>query len=346
MSSPHHSASSSASPRPTFLGLPDAGERARVAVICAPYDLTSTYGKGADRGPEALLAASHSVETWDEETGRDLESLSYTVWRPADERAFGRQSPEAMAAELHAAHERHLARGQITLGLGGEHGITYGQFAALHRRHPDLAVLQIDAHLDLRDSYEGSKHNHACIAARFLEAGVPLVQVGMRSCSREESALVKERNLHVYWAREVAGRTAYHREVLATLVERPVFVTVDLDGFDPSVMPATGTPEPGGLSWFDVTRLLSAVARHCNVIGADITELAPMDDSQPDPTSASGVGAGGGATAAAPRVAFGSGTAEAAAARNESREGNRWSRPSEFLAARLAAKMVAYFWVK
>jgi len=314
-------------PRPTFLGLPDAGERARIAVICAPYDLTSTYGKGADRGPEALLVASHSVETWDEETGRDLEPLGYTVWRPADTAAFGRQSPEAVVAELEAAHERHLAAGRITLGLGGEHGITYGQFAALHRRHPDLAVLQIDAHLDLRDSYEGSKHNHACIAARFLEAGVPLVQVGMRSCSREESALVAERGLRVYWAREVAGQAAYHREILAALVERPVFVTVDLDGFDPSIMPATGTPEPGGLSWFDVTRLLLAVSRHCRVVGADITELAPADEG-PDGAPA------------------GSGTAGAAAARAESREGNRWSRPSEFLAARLAAKMVAYFWVR
>jgi agmatinase len=315
MSTAHRPPNTQAAPGtaqfPTFLGLPDAGERARVAIVCAPYDLTSTYGKGADRGPDALIAASYAVETWDEETSRDLEPVGYTVWRPADAAAFGRQSPEAMVGELQAAHERFLAAGQITLGLGGEHGITYGQFAALHRRHPDLAVLQIDAHLDLRDSYEGSKHNHACIAARFVEAGVPLVQVGMRSCSREESALVAQRGLRIYWAREVAGHTAYHREVLATLVERPVFVTVDLDGFDPSIMPATGTPEPGGLSWFDVTRLLSTVGRHCQVIGADITELAP-----------------------------------AAAAGAESREGDRWSRPSEFLAARLAAKMVAYFWVK
>src|SRR6188474_619118 len=90
--------------RPTFLGLPDAGERARIAVVCAPYDLTSTYGKGADRGPEALLVASHSVETWDEETGRDLEPVGYTVWRPVDAAAFGRQSPEAMVAELEAVH--------------------------------------------------------------------------------------------------------------------------------------------------------------------------------------------------------------------------------------------------
>ena len=336
MSASRHSPSSPHPPpadRPTFLGLPDAGERARVAVVCAPYDLTSTYGKGADRGPEALIAASYAVETWDEETSRDLEPLGYTVWRPADAAAFARQSPEAMVGELQAVHERFLAAGQITLGLGGEHGITYGQFAALHRRHPDLAVLQIDAHLDLRDSYEGSKHNHACIAARFVEAGVPLVQVGMRSCSREESALVAERGLRIYWAREVAGHTAYHREVLATLVERPVFVTVDLDGFDPSIMPATGTPEPGGLSWFDVTRLLSTVGRHCTVIGADITELAPA-----------GGASGGGASGAG--HAFASGSAAAAAARAESREGDRWSRPSEFLAARLAAKMVAYFWVK
>lgn len=284
--------------RPTFLGLPDAGSAASLAVICAPYDGTSTYGKGADRGPEALLAASGSVETWDEETSVDLEAGRYTVWRPADPRAFGALPPERMVAELREIHEAFLSRGVPTLGLGGEHSISYGQFAALQARHPDLAVLQVDAHLDLRDSYHGSKHNHACIAARFLEDGAELVQVGMRSCSREEAAFVAERGLQVHWARLVAGRVAYHREVLARLVDRPVFVTVDLDGLDPSIMPATGTPEPGGLSWFDLALLLATVARHCRVVGADITELAP--------------------------------------------DGH--SRPSEFLAARLAAKMVAWFW--
>jgi agmatinase len=287
--------------RPTFLGLPDAGALAQIAVVCAPYDLTSTYGKGADRGPDAALAASGAVETWDEELSVDLEALTYTVWRPADHAAFGRLPPEAMVAALQAAHEQHLARGQVTLGLGGEHSITYGQFAALRARHPDLAVLQFDAHCDLRDTYKDSRHSHACIARRFLEDGAPLVQVGMRSCSREEAALIAERGLKVHWARDVVGRVAYHREVLEVLAERPVFVTVDLDGFDPAIVPATGTPEPGGLQWYDVTRLLLAVARHCKVVGADITELAPTPDGQA-------------------------------------------SRPSEFLAARLAAKMVAAFW--
>lgn len=286
---------------PTFLGLPDAGPSARIAVVCAPFDGTSTYGKGADDGPEALLAASGSVETFDEETGVDLEAHGYTVIRPGDPDGFRRLTPEAMVEQLRRMHAEQIAKGRITLGLGGEHSITYGQFAALHAQHPDLAVLQIDAHCDLRDSYGGSKHNHACIAHRFLEAGVPLVQVGMRSCSREEFELIRERKLDVFWARNVAGHVAYHREVLLRLAERPVFVTVDLDGFDPSALMATGTPEPGGLSWFDVTRLLFAVGRHCRVVGADITELAPTPD----------------------RVV---------------------SRPSEFLAARLAAKMVAYFW--
>lgn len=285
-------------PLPTFLGLPDAGESADLAIVCAPYDLTSTYGKGADLGPEALIRASGSVETWEEETGFDLEAMRYTVRRPEDPVAFGKLTPEDMALATRALHEQVLEVGQIGLGLGGEHSITYGQFAALKARHPGLAVLQIDAHLDLRDSYDGSKHNHACIAARFLEEGAELVQVGMRSCSREEAEFVKSRGLTPYWARHVTGRVAYHREVLETLAERPVFVTVDLDGFDPSVVPATGTPEPGGLSWFDVTRLLAMVGRHCTVVGADITELAP--------------------------------------------DGN--SRSSEFLAARLATKMIAYFW--
>ncbi len=284
---------------PTFLGLPDAGEDAAIAVVCAPYDLTSTYGKGADAGPEALLTASSAVETWDEETETDLESLRYSVWRPENAETFGSRPPEDMVLELQGVHGRLLDQGAITLGLGGEHSITYGQFAALLERHPDLAVLQIDAHLDLRDSYEGSRHNHACIGARMLEAGVELVQVGMRSCSREEAELVRRRDLTVYWARDVAGSSgAYHREVLDRLSGRPVFVTVDLDGFDPALMPATGTPEPGGLGWFDVVRLLRAVGQDNRVVGADITELAP--------------------------------------------DGH--SRASEFLAARLAAKMVAYFW--
>lgn len=284
---------------PTFLGLPDAGRDAAVAIVCAPFDGTSTYGKGADRGPEALLAASGAVETWDEETGVDLESLRYTTWRPDDPAAFGAQTPEAVVAALEGVHRELLAGGAATLGVGGEHSITYGQFAALRERHPDLGVVQIDAHLDLRESYAGSRHNHACIAARMLETGVELVQVGMRSCSREEAALVAERGLSVYWARDVAGSSgAFHREVLDRLAGRPVFVTVDLDGFDPSLVPATGTPEPGGLGWFDVVRLLRTVGQHNRVVGADITELAP--------------------------------------------DGH--SRASEFLAARLAAKMVAYFW--
>lgn len=286
---------------PSFLGLPDAGSSATIAVVCAPYDATSTYGKGADEGPDALLAASGSVETWDEECRVDLETLGYTVVRPDDPVAFGRLPPEEMVAQLRSAHAAQIAAGRTTLGLGGEHSITYGQFAALREVHPDLAVLQIDAHCDLRDSYDGSKHNHACIARRFLEDGAPLVQVGMRSCSKEEAQLIAERKLDVFWARDVAGHVAYHREVLLRLAERPVFVTVDLDGFDPSAVMATGTPEPGGLSWFDVTRLLAAVARHCTVVGADITELAPTPD-------------------------------------------RTFSRPSEFLAARLASKMVAYFW--
>ena len=285
---------------PTFLGLPDAGEQARIAFVCAPYDLTSTWGKGAERGPDALLTASGAVETWDEELGHDLETGRYTVWRPDDPAAFGQLPPEEMVTVLRAMHEAQLDAGRITIGLGGEHSVTYGQFAALHARHPDLAVLQIDAHLDLRDSYEGSKHNHACIAARFLEDGVVPVQVGMRSCSREEAALVAERELSIFWARQVVGTIGYHREVLARLAGRPVFVTVDLDGFDPSVVPATGTPEPGGLTWLDVTRLLHMVGRHCTVVGADITELAPEPAGR--------------------------------------------SRASEFLAARLAAKLVTYFW--
>ena len=285
---------------PTFLGLPDAGDEADLAIVCAPYDLTSTYGKGADLGPDALLAASGSVETWEEESGLDLEPLRHTVWRPEDPAAFGRLPPEEMVTALRAVHERFLAAGKRTLGLGGEHSITYGQFAALHARHPDLAVLHLDAHCDLRDSYDGSKHNHACIAARFLEDGVEPVQVGMRSCSREEARLIAERKLTVWWARDVVGKVAYHREVLLRLAGRPVFVTVDRDGFDPSIVPSTGTPEPGGLLWFDVTRLLAMVGRHCRVVGADITELAPT-------------------------------------ARGH-------NRPSEFLAARLAGKMVAWFW--
>ena len=301
MSTPGNAVSFSPDANPSFLGLPDAGEAARIAVVCAPYDLTSTYGKGADRGPDALLAASYAVETWDEEMGVDLEAQGYTVWRPADAKAFGAQSPEAMVAELQAVHAGFLARGLTTLGVGGEHSITYGQFAALRARHPDLAVLQLDAHCDLRDEYKGSKHSHACIARRFVEDGAPLVQVGMRSCSHEEADVIAQQRLQVYWARDVVGRVAYHREVLNVLAERPVFVTVDLDGFDPSLVTATGTPEPGGLGWFDVTRLLATVGRHCKVVGADITELAPTPD---------GV----------------------------------FSRPSEFLAARLAAKMVAYFW--
>ena len=253
-----------------FFDLDDADAdptRAAAAILPVPYDATSTWLKGAGDGPAAMLEASRQVELWDIETASEPWRRGIATLPPLEHQG----SPEELATHVAESVDEILERDQLPIVLGGEHSVTIGAVQATAERYPDLSVLQIDAHADTRDSYLGSAYNHACVMARARER-CPIVQVGIRSLDGEELAnLDRER---VFWAHEIAaaGKSSWITEAVELLTGN-VYVTIDLDGFDPSIIPATGTPEPGGLDWYQVTALLAQVARHRRVVGFDVVEL-------------------------------------------------------------------------
>lgn len=265
-----------ASPSPTlFLGLPPEScriEKARVAVIPAPFDQTTSYLPGTRFGPAAILSASRQVEFYDEELDREpcaigIATLEEIEIEPADIEAGLRRLEEVV--------ESLDERGIVPLTLGGEHSLTLAPVAALRRRYPELSLLQLDAHLDLRDAYQGTKLSHASVMRRVRDLGVSTVPVGIRSVSREEADYVHAEKAPVFLAREIRAGGLDVEAVLAEL-GNPVYVSIDLDAFDPAFVPGVGTPEPGGLSWDEGLRLLRAVFERRQVVGIDVVELCPI----------------------------------------------------------------------
>jgi agmatinase len=242
---------------------------AAAAILPVPYDATSSWLKGSAEGPAAIIEASRYVEVWDIETASEPWRHGIVVCEPI---VFD-GSADLLATEVEARVGGLLDGGQMPIVLGGEHSVTIGAVRATARRFPGLSVLQIDAHGDTRESYHGSDHNHACVMARVREV-CPIVQVGIRSIdSSEVEKLDPER---VFWARDIVDQpTAVWAEEAVDLLTDDVYVTIDVDGFDPSIIPATGTPEPGGLDWYQVNGLLAEVARRRNVVGFDVVELMP-----------------------------------------------------------------------
>jgi len=262
----------------SFLGLPpplNPAEAARAAVLPIPYDLTTSYQPGARRGPIAILEASTHLETFDDELVCETWERVGIATLPAV--APDTTGPAATLARIAAAAAEVLASGRFLIGLGGEHSVTAPLVQATRVRHPALGVLQLDAHGDLRDAFEGSPHNHACVMRRLAEAGVPLAQVGIRSLTSEEHAFIDEKGICTVYAHEAVLQPveSWLPRVLAALPDE-VYVTVDLDAFDPSIMPATGTPEPGGLDWYRALAVLRGVAERRRIVGFDVVELAPM----------------------------------------------------------------------
>ncbi len=260
-----------------FLGFdpPVDPRQSRCRVLPVPYDLTTSYQPGARRGPLAILEASNHVEWYDEELEMEPARTGIATLPPVEPDTSG---PGAMLESVRNEASRWVEGDRLLLTLGGEHSITAPLVAAHLERWPDLTVLQIDAHADLRDRFEGSPHNHACVMRRIREMGVRLVQVGVRSLTGEERELIAgDDGIVTFFAHEIAGRPAESWAADAAAELGPhVYLTVDLDGFDPSIMPSTGTPEPGGLLWREVTALLDMVARRSNIVGADVVELMPI----------------------------------------------------------------------
>jgi len=247
-----------------------------------PYERTTSYGKGTAHGPAAILEASEYVELWDEELHTEPYEIGVHTAPPWTVSADA-PTKSALADLERCAIAHYDESDTLVVGLGGEHSITAplvraARHAMKSRGDRPLGVVQFDAHADLRDQYEGSPYSHACVMRRILEEGIPALSVGVRSLSRAEAELIAAESLEVLWANELAScSTEEFRQRLAVLPE-DVYLTFDVDYFDPSVVPATGTPEPGGGTWHSTLQWLRALFESKRVVAMDIVELAPMPD--------------------------------------------------------------------
>ncbi len=247
-------------------------DSARIVILPIPYDKTSTWIKGADNGPLAILEASRALELYDIETDYEVYKHGIYTCQPI----VTDSSPEEMVREVKKTVLGLLEDEKFVVTLGGEHSVSIGAAQAYADQFDDISVLQLDAHSDLRDEYEGSRYNHACAMARISEIA-PIAQVGIRSMDSSEKSKLDSKN--VFFARDICGKDDWIDKAVGCLKPN-VYVTIDLDMFDPSIMPATGTPEPGGLDWYSVLRFLKSLSENKNVVGFDIAELCPMKDNK------------------------------------------------------------------
>ena len=247
-------------------------DTARVVILPVPLESTSTYRAGTRNAPEAIIRASGHMELYDEELGVS----TYCVGIHTQPELTPPSHPEEAARLVKKAVERVLNDGKLACVIGGEHSVTVGSVHAMYERYDDLSVLYLDAHADLRDSYGGTAFNHACVARRISEM-CPVVQVGVRSLSEGEVALVNSGNVTTFFAREL--RDGLDAAAIIEKLGPNVYITVDMDVFDPSVIPGVGTPEPGGLDWCQVNAILQATCESRRVCGFDVVELCPIPGS-------------------------------------------------------------------
>jgi agmatinase len=242
-------------------------EQAKIVLIPVPYDGTSTWQKGADKGPDAFLEASENMELYDIETDSEVYQQGVFLADAVTENS----SPETMVDAVHQATKKYIKKNKFVTIFGGEHSISIGTIRAFNEMFEDLTVLHIDAHADLRASYEGSKCNHAC-AVYEASQNTNLIQVGIRSMDAIEKTVMDEEK--TYFAHEMAVDDSWMDAAIDQMTDN-VFITFDLDALDPSIMPSTGTPEPGGLLWYETLDFLKQVFEEKNVVGFDIVELCP-----------------------------------------------------------------------
>ncbi len=259
----------------TYAGIPEEFakiEKANIVLSTVPYDGTSTWQKGADKGPEAFLHASENMELYDIET--DSEVYRNGIFMPAP--VTENSSPEAMVEAVYSLTKEYILKDKFVTTFGGEHSISIGAIRAHNEVFKNLTVLQIDAHADLRKEYEGSSYNHACALYEANE-NTNLIQVGIRSMDLAEKRVMNLVN--VFFAHDMA-QDEFWMDAAIELMTDNVYITIDLDGFDPSICPATGTPEPGGLMWYESLEFFKKVFEQKNVVGFDIVELCPNPDEK------------------------------------------------------------------
>ena len=247
-------------------------DQSKYVLLSVPYDKTSTFQKGADLGPQAILDASDSIELYDVVTDNE----AYTAGIYTDDFQYNFDTPEAMVQSVYDRVKHFLNQKKTVCLLGGEHSVSVGAIKALSEKYHQLSVLQIDAHADLREEYHDSPYNHACVMRRAQEYA-NVVQVGIRSvCSEEREFIVPE---NMFYAHEIRKNPNWIDQVINKLSDY-VYLTIDLDGFDPSIVPGTGTPLPGGLSWYEVNDLLEQLFTRKRVVAFDVVELCPQPDDK------------------------------------------------------------------
>ena len=255
-----------------YAGIPDEYAsivKAKIVLIPVPYDGTSTWQKGADKGPQAFLEASENMELYDIETDSEVYQKGIYLASPVLEN----KTPESMVESVYKTVESYLNKNKFVTIIGGEHSISIGVIQAFNEKYENLTVLQLDAHADLRKTYEGSNCNHACALYKASKE-TNLIQVGIRSMDISEK---KEMKLNqVFFAHKMINDKRWKEKAINLMTEN-VYLTIDLDVFDPSILPSTGTPEPGGLLWYETLEFLKQVFKEKNVVGFDIVELCPNE---------------------------------------------------------------------
>ena len=256
-------------------------QTAKTVIVPIPFEKTVSYGGGAGNGPMAILSASQQVEFFDEVLGLEPREAGIIAEPLEDPETLSRLSAPAVINRFETLVGSHLDAGRFPIVLGGEHTVTLAPFFASRKRHPNLKVLFLDAHADLREKYHDDLYSHACVARRMADHA-RLVEVGIRSYDREQAEAMPQLNLHLLHAHEIRSG-ADPLPFLEAHLGDPVYLTVDLDVFDPSIMPSTGTPEPGGLLWHEVDRILAWLFANRRVVAMDVVELAPIEKfSAPD----------------------------------------------------------------
>lgn len=255
-----------------FLGIPriySDYKRSRFVIFPVPYEQTTTYRTGTKEGPQAIISASKQVELFDEELGAEPYKVGICTLNELEPSSRG---SEKMIERICKVGRKLVKDKKIAVMLGGEHTISIGMIKAYKGRYKDLSVLQMDAHADLRDSFQGSRFSHACTMRRVREMA-PVVQVGIRNISLEEHKYIKQERLSLFFS---SGKDQGWFDKALSLLSDDVYLTLDLDFFDPSIMPSVGTPEPGGFLWYETLDLLRNLSLKKNIVGFDIVELCPQ----------------------------------------------------------------------
>jgi len=248
-------------------------DNSRIIVWPVSYEGTISYGGGTGKGAAAIIDASRNMELYEDETDAEVYKLGiHTVGESPSI-----DPPERMMSSLYERAQQLVSSGKFVTMIGGEHSVSAPVIRAHAEKYPNLSILQIDAHADLRDTYDGTPYSHASIMARVVkDLKIPAVQVGIRSISAEEVRALDDLPTRIFWARDIVGRDDWWDDAVEGLTEN-VYLTIDIDGLDPSLVSATGTPEPGGLGWYDAIGLIRTLARNRNVVGMDLTEYSYVE---------------------------------------------------------------------